>query len=59
MPEAIATACRRCNDAQKHIYWKFLQGLKAMYPEEYQNYRKKYDPDNKYIDALEKAISIY
>ncbi|XP_039759104.1 ejaculatory bulb-specific protein 3-like [Pararge aegeria] len=58
-PEAIAQACKRCNSAQKHIFWKFLQGLKAKYAEEYQTFRQKYDPESKYFENLEKEISKY
>ncbi|XP_069361651.1 LOW QUALITY PROTEIN: ejaculatory bulb-specific protein 3-like [Maniola hyperantus] len=57
MPEAIVQACRRCNQDQKHIFWKYLKGIKVMLPEEYRSLREKYDPDNIYFEGLETEIS--
>ncbi|XP_023942514.1 ejaculatory bulb-specific protein 3-like [Bicyclus anynana] len=59
IPEAVEQACKKCSSPQRHIFGKYLQGLKTLYPEDYQNFKKKYDPDNKYFDALEKVLSNY
>ncbi|CAH0713308.1 unnamed protein product, partial [Brenthis ino] len=57
IPEAIQQACRRCNANQKYMFWRFLQGVKEAFPEEYLTFRRHYDPEDKYFDALEKEIS--
>ncbi|XP_047521367.1 ejaculatory bulb-specific protein 3-like [Pieris napi] len=59
MPEAISTACHRCNNAQKHLWSQFLSGLKQYYPEHYEDFQQKYDPNKIYLDALEKAVEEY
>ncbi|CAK1552530.1 unnamed protein product [Leptosia nina] len=57
--EAIATACRRCNDAQKHLVNRTFWGLKNLHPEYYEKFQKKYDPDNIYFADFEKAVAGY
>ncbi|CAK1552529.1 unnamed protein product [Leptosia nina] len=57
MPEAISTACRRCNDPQKHMWQRFLWGLRVHYPHYYEAYRQKYDPKNIYMDDMERAVA--
>nr|QDW65484.1 chemosensory protein 18 [Pieris rapae] len=56
MPEAVTTACHRCNNAQKHLWSGFLSGLKQYYPEYYEAFQLKYDPKKIYFVALEKAV---
>ncbi|CAH4030403.1 unnamed protein product [Pieris brassicae] len=56
MPEAVTTACHRCNDAQKHLWSGFLSGLKKNYPKHYEAFQQKYDPKKLYFAALEKAV---
>uniref|UniRef100_D2SNX6 Chemosensory protein n=1 Tax=Heliothis virescens TaxID=7102 RepID=D2SNX6_HELVI len=57
IPEAVSTQCAKCTDAQKHIFYKFLLGLKEKLPNDYQAFKIKYDPDNKHFSALEDAVS--
>ncbi|CAH0717575.1 unnamed protein product, partial [Brenthis ino] len=59
MPEAVKQACSRCNANQKYQYGRFLEAVRVQLPIEYDNYRKHYDPDNKYFDALIKELSNY
>ncbi|XP_047536333.1 ejaculatory bulb-specific protein 3-like [Vanessa atalanta] len=59
IPEAVAQACKRCNPSQKHMFAQFLEGVKKVLPKEYNEFRQKYDPENKYFDALEKELSKY
>nr|UZX40231.1 chemosensory protein CSP19 [Carposina sasakii] len=57
IPEAVMQACARCTPAQKHIFRIFLEGLMAKIPNDYHIFKNKYDPENKYFDALEAAVS--
>nr|WIW78366.1 chemosensory protein 30 [Heliconius charithonia] len=59
LSEAVKEACRKCNPNQRHQFWRFLEGLKVVLPEEYMNFRHFYDPEDKYFDSLEKEISRY
>ncbi|CAK1552531.1 unnamed protein product [Leptosia nina] len=59
MKDAVATACRRCNDPQKHLWNRALWGLKNLHPAYFEKFQKKYDPENLYIPALEKAVAGY
>ncbi|PZC77879.1 hypothetical protein B5X24_HaOG200675 [Helicoverpa armigera] len=55
--EAVTTRCAKCTDAQKHIFYKFILGLKEELPRGYEEFRRKYDPENKHFSALENAVS--
>ena len=57
LPEAIQTACAKCTDKQKHITKRYFEGLEEKYPELYQAFKNKYDPENKYFAALKAAIA--
>uniref|UniRef100_A0A0K8TUS3 Chemosensory Protein n=1 Tax=Epiphyas postvittana TaxID=65032 RepID=A0A0K8TUS3_EPIPO len=57
MPEAIREACGKCTAAQKEILKKFLAGLEETSPANFEEYKKKFDPENKYFAALKKAIA--
>ncbi|XP_034835695.1 ejaculatory bulb-specific protein 3-like [Maniola hyperantus] len=60
LAEAIVEACAKCTDAQKHILKGFLEAIKAkefMYG--YRDFKDKYDPENKYLAALEAAVAKY
>ncbi|XP_032519987.1 ejaculatory bulb-specific protein 3-like [Danaus plexippus] len=57
--EAVQEACKKCNPHTKHMFWEYLQALKADLPKEYIEFRHKYDPDNKYFDIHEAEISKY
>ncbi|XP_047521456.1 ejaculatory bulb-specific protein 3-like [Pieris napi] len=59
MPEAVPTACHRCNDPQKHLWNRFLTALKESYPQYYWDYEEKYDPNHIYLPLLEKAVAEY
>ena len=59
IPESVKEACKKCNPNQRYQYWRFLEGLKVQLPEEYMNFRHYFDPENKYIDALEDVVSKY
>nr|XP_032519983.1 ejaculatory bulb-specific protein 3-like [Danaus plexippus plexippus] len=55
-PESVRQACRRCTTEQKIFVYLFLLTLKTILPEEYKNFRNKYDPDNIYFDKLEEEV---
>ncbi|CAH0717574.1 unnamed protein product, partial [Brenthis ino] len=57
--ECMEQACMRCTPSQKNRYWRFLEGVRLLLPEDYENYKKHYDPDNKYFDALLRELSKY
>ncbi|KAL0869962.1 hypothetical protein ABMA27_006151 [Loxostege sticticalis] len=58
IPEAFQQACAKCTDAQKHIFKKFIAGLKEKLPHDYEAFMKKYDPESKFYPALEKVINV-
>ncbi|CAG9563967.1 unnamed protein product [Danaus chrysippus] len=58
-PESIREACGKCTTELKIFAYIFFDTLKTFVPEEYQNFRNKYDPDNIYIDRLEEEVSKY
>ncbi|OWR46009.1 chemosensory protein [Danaus plexippus plexippus] len=57
--EAVQQACKRCTADQKRFGNIFLMLLRKLLPQEYHNFRYKYDPKNKYFDALEAELSKY
>ncbi|CAH0590221.1 unnamed protein product [Chrysodeixis includens] len=57
IPEAINTNCLKCTQAQKHIFHKFLLGLKEKLPADYESFKAKFDPERKHFDALEVAVA--
>lgn len=57
MAEAVVQACAKCTDAQKHIFKRFLEVIKEKDPRGYRKFQQKYDPQNKYLAALEAAIA--
>ncbi|XP_045777527.1 ejaculatory bulb-specific protein 3-like [Maniola jurtina] len=59
IPEAVVQACAKCTDAQKHIFKVFLEAVKAQYMYGYRDFKDKYDPENKYLAALEAAVANY
>ncbi|CAH0717573.1 unnamed protein product, partial [Brenthis ino] len=58
-PECMEQACMRCTPSQKNRYWRFLEGIRLYLPEDYEIYRKHFDPDNKYFDNLIEELSNY
>ncbi|XP_063540212.1 ejaculatory bulb-specific protein 3-like [Cydia strobilella] len=57
MHEAVQQACAKCTSAQKVIMKKFIAGLTEKSPADYELFRQKYDPENKYFGPLAKAIA--
>ncbi|XP_049877095.1 ejaculatory bulb-specific protein 3-like isoform X2 [Pectinophora gossypiella] len=57
LPEAVEQACAKCTSAQKHILKRFLEALKQKFPQEYEEFRKKFDPETKYFTKLETAVA--
>nr|QFR36136.1 chemosensory protein 9 [Conogethes pinicolalis] len=55
--EAFQEACAKCTDAQKHLFQRYLATLKEKYSQDLEAIKKKYDPEGKFFDALEKAVS--
>lgn len=57
MPEAIETSCAKCTPKQKILVRKVIKALKDQLPEEYEQLRKKYDPEGKHHETLDKFIN--
>ncbi|XP_063540655.1 ejaculatory bulb-specific protein 3-like [Cydia strobilella] len=57
MPEAIQQACDKCSAVQKVILKKFLAVLKEHFPADYEVYKQKFDPENKYFGPLYEAFA--
>nr|ADO95154.1 chemosensory protein [Antheraea yamamai] len=55
--EAVEQLCEKCTDAQKHIFKRFLEGLKEKLPAKYEAFKKKYDADGNHFPALEAVIA--
>nr|XP_050854250.1 ejaculatory bulb-specific protein 3-like [Vespula vulgaris] len=55
LPEILATQCARCNEYQKKIAKKIWQ-LKEKKPKVWDQFKKKYDPENIYIDKFEEYL---
>ncbi|RVE43732.1 hypothetical protein evm_011581 [Chilo suppressalis] len=58
IPEAVQQACAKCNDRQKQLMKQYLEGIKEKLPQDYVDFKKKYDPENKYFENLNKAVGI-
>ncbi|XP_041972123.1 ejaculatory bulb-specific protein 3-like [Aricia agestis] len=59
LPDQIITNCQNCDTVQKHFARIFFNNVKKNFPEEYEEYKKKYDLDGKHLESLEKAISTF
>ncbi|XP_045490494.1 uncharacterized protein LOC110997583 [Pieris rapae] len=59
IPESMAHACGRCNDAQKHLANTYLRGLFWKIPEDYDNFLKKFDPQGIFLDKFMEAVKDY
>ncbi|XP_022834083.1 ejaculatory bulb-specific protein 3-like isoform X1 [Spodoptera litura] len=57
LPEAVATSCSKCTDAQKHIFHRFLLGLKQKLPADYEAFKKKFDPEGLHFHTLEANVA--
>ncbi|CAG9563966.1 unnamed protein product [Danaus chrysippus] len=57
IPEAFQQACKKCSPEQKRFAAKFLESLKDKMPQDYNDFIKKYDPENKYFDALQAELN--
>ncbi|CAH0590220.1 unnamed protein product [Chrysodeixis includens] len=58
-PEVIAQACGKCTTEQKHIVKVLTQSFKKTWPEDYEVFKKKYDPKGIYFEKLEAAVADY
>nr|QDW65478.1 chemosensory protein 12 [Pieris rapae] len=56
VPDSIQGLCGRCNDAQKRLANVYLNGLITNAPEDYKNFQKKFDPDEKYMTKFLEAV---
>ncbi|CAH4030414.1 unnamed protein product [Pieris brassicae] len=56
IPVGIEDACKRCNDAQKHLANTYINGLLSNNPADHNSFQKKYDPDGKYMTKFMEAI---
>nr|QIJ45717.1 chemosensory protein [Glyphodes pyloalis] len=56
-PEVFKEACAKCTDAQKHLMNRYLAVVKEQYPQDFEEIKKKYDPESKYLAALLKAVA--
>ncbi|KAJ2948450.1 hypothetical protein O0L34_g7698 [Tuta absoluta] len=52
VPEVIAEACAKCTKIQRDHVRKTVKALQTKKPKEFEEFRKKYDPDNKYQEAF-------
>ncbi|CAG9563960.1 unnamed protein product [Danaus chrysippus] len=59
LAEAVAQACKRCSPDQKQLFWRFLHIIKPVFPEDYNEFWKKYDPEHIYYEPLMKELEKY
>ncbi|XP_026729694.1 ejaculatory bulb-specific protein 3-like isoform X3 [Trichoplusia ni] len=57
LPEAIATACKKCSPSQRRLARKTFNALRNHFPEGHDELIKKLDPKTKYYAAFQKAIA--
>lgn len=56
LPDALNTKCAKCTDKQKKIARRVMTFYFDKYPANAARAIKKYDPENKLKDGLEKAL---
>ncbi|CAG9795804.1 unnamed protein product [Diatraea saccharalis] len=54
--EVIREACAKCSAKQKKMTKVYLDGIRVKLPQEYDEFKRKYDPENKYMEALYKVL---
>ncbi|XP_063385794.1 ejaculatory bulb-specific protein 3-like [Cydia fagiglandana] len=57
LPEGIQQACAKCTAPQKVIFKTFFTGLQEKAPADFEVFRQKFDPENKYFGPLAKAVA--
>ncbi|CAB3231670.1 unnamed protein product [Arctia plantaginis] len=57
--DAVLTACAKCTQAQKRLAHKFLESLEHYLPEEYELFKKKFDPYELFFEAYRAACAQY
>lgn len=58
LPEVITTACKKCTPQQIRLTRKAFKAFATMLPDMFDEFKRKYDPQNKYYDSLKKAIAL-
>ncbi|KAG6454411.1 ejaculatory bulb-specific protein 3 isoform X2 [Manduca sexta] len=48
LPEVIATSCSKCNEIQRQNVRKTVKALSNKKPDEFNEFRKKYDPNREH-----------
>lgn len=48
LPEVIQTSCQKCSPIQKEHVRKTVKAISEKKPEDFEEFRKKYDPEGKY-----------
>nr|XP_018896159.1 PREDICTED: ejaculatory bulb-specific protein 3-like [Bemisia tabaci]WUR09779.1 ejaculatory bulb protein 5 [Bemisia tabaci] len=56
VPDALNTSCAKCTDKQKQIARRVITFYLDKYPANSARIIKKYDPENKFKDGIEKAL---
>ncbi|GBP07819.1 Ejaculatory bulb-specific protein 3 [Eumeta japonica] len=57
LPQILETSCAKCTSAQKQVIRRILRSGREQLPEETEKLIKKYDPEGKYKDKIEKFIN--
>ncbi|XP_041968144.1 ejaculatory bulb-specific protein 3-like [Aricia agestis] len=58
LKELILDGCRECDLRQRHYAHVLTSALKDKYPQDYKEYRAKYDPQGKYFSKFEDALVV-
>ncbi|KAJ8928807.1 hypothetical protein NQ314_018573 [Rhamnusium bicolor] len=56
IPEAIATNCAKCNDAQVTIIRKTSSYIMENQPDDWEKIKNKFDPKEKYTESFNQFI---
>lgn len=56
--EAVRTACANCTLAQKRLANIYLEALEHYLPEEYELFKKKFDPLELFFRTYREAIAM-
>ncbi|XP_041983829.1 ejaculatory bulb-specific protein 3-like [Aricia agestis] len=57
IPNVVSEACAHCTPDEKQTFRVYLDGMEKNAPDLYELYRSHYDPDNKYMANLRKALA--
>ncbi|KAK7865710.1 hypothetical protein R5R35_005505 [Gryllus longicercus] len=59
LPDALATDCSKCSDAQKNLIRKVSKHLIQHHPDKWEQVKKKFDPKGEHHDRFQKFLNAH